>query len=154
MEINMNCDLPENVVKDYEKFLLIHDSPHNDKIPMQQLGVLLRSVGYFLTEKDIQNIKNNLGSKKECSLSDVHKACQFAQNINKSYTEDDIRDAVKLFERDDSNGINSVEFKHMFLSLGEKFSDEEFDRFLKYIKISDDGIIETEELITFLKSGI
>jgi calmodulin len=59
-------------------------------------------------------------------------------------SEDEIREAFKVFDRDGNGYVNAAELKHVMTNLGEKLTDAEVDEMIREIDVEGDGQINYE----------
>lgn len=67
-----------------------------------------------------------------------------ADKLERSNTEDEIREAFKLFDKDDNGYISVSELKNILTETGEKITPEEANELIKAIDKDGDGKIDYE----------
>ena len=65
-------------------------------------------------------------------------------------TEEDIREAFKVFDRDGNQLISAAELRQVMTTLGEKLTDEEVDEMIREADIDGDGQINYEEFVRMM----
>ena len=78
------------------------------------------------------------------------------QKAKQPESEEDLRDAFKLFDKENTGFISMIDFRHLMTSLGEKLSEEEFDEIMRELNIEHDGQIyyEGSKIISFNLNSI
>ena len=61
-------------------------------------------------------------------------------------SEDEIKEAFRVFDKDGNGYISASELRHVMTNLGEKLTDEEVDEMIREADIDGDGQIDYEEL--------
>ena len=61
------------------------------------------------------------------------------------YTEEDIIEAFRVFDKDGNGTISAAELRHVMTNLGEKLADEEVDEMIREADVNGDGIIDYKE---------
>ena len=99
-------------------------------------GVVLRSCGLSPSEADLQKIQQQVGRK-----IDFDTFVKVAQNFkaNNRETEEDIREAFRVFDKDGTGYVSVAELKHAMISLGERLTEEEVDELTREADIDADG---------------
>lgn len=67
-----------------------------------------------------------------------------AKKLERSNTEDEIREAFKLFDTDNNGFITVAELRNILTDTGEKIRPEEADELIKAIDKDGDGKIDYE----------
>lgn len=67
-----------------------------------------------------------------------------ARKMKETDSEDELREAFKVFDKDGNGFISSAELRHVMRNLGEKLTDEEVDEMIKEADIDGDGQVNYE----------
>ena len=59
-------------------------------------------------------------------------------------TEEEIREAFRVFDKDGNGFISAAELRHVMTNLGEKLTDEEVDEMIREADIDGDGQVNYE----------
>ena len=63
-------------------------------------------------------------------------------------SEDEIREAFRVFDRDGNGYISAVELRHVMTNLGEKLTDDEVDELIREIDVNNDGQVNYEGTVS------
>jgi len=72
-----------------------------------------------------------------------------ARKMKDTDSEEEIREAFRVFDKDGNGFISAAELRHVMTNLGEKLTDEEVDEMIREADIDGDGQVNYEGL-TFL----
>ena len=59
-------------------------------------------------------------------------------------TEDELREAFKVFDKDGNGFISAAELRHVMTNIGEKLTDEEVDEMMREADKDGDGQVNYE----------
>lgn len=75
-----------------------------------------------------------------------------ARKMKDTDSEEEIREAFRVFDKDGNGFISAAELRHVMTNLGEKLTDEEVDEMIREADIDGDGQVNYEG--TFIRSSI
>ena len=143
--------------KDHDNIIAPQELGKNQKLFIKDrrflfIGVVLRSCGLSPSEADLQKIQQQVGRK-----IDFETLVQIIQNFKATNreTEEDIREALRVFDKDGTNYVSVAELKHAMISLGERLTEEEVDELIREADIDADGRLKKRicshfQIISFL----
>ena len=77
-----------------------------------------------------------------------------ARKMKDTDSEEEIREAFKVFDRDNNGFISAAELRHVMTSIGEKLTDEEVDEMIREADIDGDGQINYEEFVRVISPSL
>ena len=75
-----------------------------------------------------------------------------SKKMQETDSEEEIREAFKVFDKDGNGFISAAELRHVMTNLGEKLSDEEVDEMVREADMDGDGQINYEGIIMYFPS--
>lgn len=69
-----------------------------------------------------------------------------ARKMKDTDSEEEIREAFKVFDRDNNGFISAAELRHVMTSIGEKLTDDEVDEMIREADQDGDGRIDCMSL--------
>jgi len=72
-----------------------------------------------------------------------------ARKMKDTDSEEEIREAFKVFDRDNNGFISAAELRHVMTSIGEKLTDDEVDEMIREADQDGDGRIDCEYYCAF-----
>src|ERR1700750_423412 len=73
-----------------------------------------------------------------------------ARKMKDTDSEEEIREAFKVFDRDNNGFISAAELRHVMTSIGEKLTDDEVDEMIREADQDGDGRIDCNDLLYYL----
>jgi len=67
-----------------------------------------------------------------------------ARKMRDTDSEEEIREAFRVFDKDGNGFISAAELRHVMTNLGEKLTDEEVDEMIREADIDGDGQVNYE----------
>ncbi|CCW63812.1 unnamed protein product [Phytomonas sp. EM1] len=137
------------------QFLLL-DTNSDGFVETDQVKSLLRSLGFYPSEVDVERVILLIDSKKtgfvskEDLLPVVEKL--YAQKSQQD-VEAELRVALRVLDEDMDGYITSGQLRHILLNMGTSLPQEVVDVILDDIERDSDDKISLEELITMLLSS-
>lgn len=68
-------------------------------------------------------------------------------------TEDALRQAFRVFDRDGDGYISTSDLRYFMVTLGEKLSEEEADEMIRMLDEDGDGRVQWDDFARLLKAG-
>ena len=127
-----------------EAFFLI-DQDNDKAISINEVGLLLRALGIFISESDIEKMKSKLGNEGELVSYDEFKKI-YKKRLKTNLSGNDLIDAFKYFDEGENGKINLEQIKHGLMTLGEPLSEEEFKMLEEELDLDEEGNIDYNEL--------
>jgi len=119
----------------------------------------MRSLGQNPSESELQDMINEVDADNNGTI-DFPGTCikvdqqdlslpscaefltMMARKMKDTDSEEEIREAFKVFDRDNNGFISSAELRHVMTSIGEKLTDEEVDEMIREADQDGDGRID------------
>lgn len=74
-----------------------------------------------------------------------------ARKMKDTDSEEEIREAFRVFDKDGNGFISAAELRHVMTNLGEKLTDEEVDEMIREADIDGDGQVNYEGMLIIMK---
>ena len=134
-----------------EAFFLI-DQDNDKSITVNEVGLLLRALGVFISENDIEKLKTELESQGNLVTFDKFKKI-YKKRLKNNLSSNDLYDAFRYFDNDNSGKINLNILKHGLMTLGEPLSNEEMKILEEELNLDENGDIDYKELSKKIYGG-
>ncbi|KAH0843864.1 putative Calmodulin [Fonsecaea pedrosoi] len=140
------------------------------QITTKELGTVMRSLGQNPSESELQDMINEVdadnngtidfpGMVEQLTISGIHglglRVClefltMMARKMKDTDSEEEIREAFKVFDRDNNGFISAAELRHVMTSIGEKLTDDEVDEMIREADQDGDGRIDYNEFVQLM----
>ena len=103
---------------------------------------------YILLEISCQNhityIENTISFIGNGTIDFPEFLTMMARKMKDTDSEEEIREAFRVFDKDGNGFISAAELRHVMTNLGEKLTDEEVDEMIREADIDGDGQVNYE----------
>ncbi|XP_037050204.1 calmodulin-A-like [Bradysia coprophila] len=146
----MTDELTDEQIADFKEAFSLFDKNGNGSISTKELGTVMRSLGQNPTDAELQDMINEVDADGNGTIEFPEFVTMMAHKMRDMDSEEEIREAFKVFDRDGKGFITAVELRHVMTSLGEKLTDEEVDEMIRSVDVDGDGQINYEEFVTMM----
>lgn len=133
-------------ISELKEAFVIFDRDNDNKINMQELATVMRSIGFSPTQADLQAIQQEYGNRL-LDIGEVQNV--ISRRAPPPETENSVRDAFRIFDKDGTGYVSASELRHVLTHLGEKLSDEEVDEMIREADITGDGQVNYDREFYF-----
>ncbi|XP_014224657.1 calmodulin-A-like isoform X2 [Trichogramma pretiosum] len=144
--------LTEDQVAEFKEAFMLFDKDEDGTITMAELGVVMRSLGQRPSENELRDMVNEVDQDGNGTIEFNEFLQMMSKKMKGAEGEDELREAFRVFDKNNDGLISSVELRHVMTNLGEKLSEEEVDDMIKEADLDGDGMVNYEEFVTILTS--
>jgi calmodulin len=142
-----NFKLSPKELQEYQEAFAFFDKDHDGFVTIKEVGQIMRSVGLYPSEAELDEIKKTARGKIDFN--------EFLNIAVKNMTDNKVNatqmiEAFKIFDQYGTGLVNLLQMKSALQNLGEKLRDEELDELLREADIDADGNVNYEELVHIL----
>ncbi|XP_046679019.1 neo-calmodulin-like isoform X2 [Homalodisca vitripennis] len=144
--------LTEDQVAEFKEAFMLFDKDEDGTITMAELGVVMRSLGQRPSETELRDMVNEVDQDGNGTIEFNEFLQMMSKKMKGADGEDELREAFRVFDKNNDGLISSTELRHVMTNLGEKLSDEEVDDMIKEADLDGDGMVNYDEFVTILTS--
>ena len=122
----------------------------DDAYPLKshELGLVLRTLGYYPSDADLKKLIEEYDSESMGWIEIGSFLPMMAKLVKEpKVTNEDIRKAFRFFDKKSNGFVSAEEMRHILTEVGDCFTDEEMQEFLKYAMVDEDGQVNYEDFI-------
>nr|AAV73912.1 calmodulin-like protein [Pinctada fucata] len=143
-------DLTEEQIAEFREAFHLFDKDGSGSISAEELGTVMRSLGQNPNEQELQDLVEEIDTDGNGEVDFNEFLAMMAKKMKDTDSEEEIREAFRVFDRDDKGFITASELKHIMTTLGEKMDDEEAEEMVAAADIDGDGEINYEEFVKMI----
>nr|XP_034323714.1 neo-calmodulin [Crassostrea gigas] len=137
--------LSAEIKNDFKETFNLFDKDGDGTISTNELAMVMRSLGQNPSDAELENMLKGVDEDGNGSIDFEEFVLMMAKKLEKTNTEDEIREAFKLFDKDNNGCITVTELRNILTETGQKIRPEEADELMKAIDTDGDGKIDYEE---------
>merc|ERR1712026_656410 len=138
-------------IGEFQEAFLLYDSRGDGKIPVSQIGDVVRALGQNPTESEVKKLVVEHRTDDRVTFEQFLPIMQAICSRRSTDTSDDFIEGLRHFDKDGNGFISSAELRHMLTSLGEKMSEEDVEDLIRGQEDSH-GNISYEEFVKMVLS--
>ncbi|XP_024867035.1 calmodulin-alpha isoform X1 [Temnothorax americanus] len=144
--------LTEDQVAEFKEAFMLFDKDEDGTITMAELGVVMRSLGQRPSETELRDMVNEVDQDGNGTIEFNEFLQMMSKKMKNADGEDELREAFRVFDKNNDGLISSKELRHVMTNLGEKLSEEEVDDMIKEADLDGDGMVNYEDFVSILLS--
>ncbi|KAL4237342.1 hypothetical protein ACF0H5_002060 [Mactra antiquata] len=141
----MADQLTEEQIAEFREAFRLFDKDGDGTISTKELAIVMGSLGQNPSASELEDMINEIDADGSGAIDFPEFLQMMAVKMNSAESEDDIREAFKVFDTEGKGYISSVELRNVMSNLGEKITDEEVDEMMREADMDGDGTIDYEE---------
>ncbi|CZR64933.1 probable Calmodulin, partial [Phialocephala subalpina] len=141
--------LTEEQVSQFKEAFSLFDSDGDGQIRASELGTVMRSLGRNPSDSELQNMINEIDADNAGTIDFPEFLTMMARKMKDVDNEDEIREAFKVFDRD--NGfMSAAELRYAMVSIGEKLTGDEINEMIMEADQDGDGRIDYSQRVQLM----
>nr|BBN51000.1 yellow cameleon X 1.60 [synthetic construct] len=140
----------EEQIAEFKEAFSLFDKDGDGTITTKELGTVMRSLGQNPTEAELQDMINEVDADGDGTIYFPEFLTMMARKMKYTDSEEEIREAFRVFDKDGNGYISAAELRHVMTNLGEKLTDEEVDEMIREADIDGDGQVNYEEFVQMM----
>lgn len=146
----MAGQLAEEQIAEFKEAFSLFDKDGDGSITTSELGNVMQSLGQNPTEAELQDMIGELDTDGSGTVDFPEFLSLMARKMRDMDSEEEIREAFRVFDEDGIGYISAAELRHVMTNLGEKLTDEEVDEMIKEADSNSDGQVNYEEFVRMM----
>ncbi|XP_042378638.1 calmodulin-2/4-like isoform X1 [Zingiber officinale] len=116
-------------------------------VTTKEIGTVMRSLGQNPTEAELQEMINEVDADGSGTIDFPEFLNLMARKLNGTDSDEELKEAFRVFDKDQNGFISSAELRIVMSNLGEKLTDDEIDDMIREADVDGDGQINYDEFV-------
>ncbi|KAH9754006.1 calmodulin-like protein 11 [Citrus sinensis] len=131
--------LPEDQIAEFQEAFSLLDKDGDE------LASAIKSLDQNPTEEEIRNMINEVDLDGNGTIEFLEFLKLMATKMKENEAQEELKEAFKVFDKDQDGYISPNELRHVMMNLGEKLTDEELEQMILEADSDGDGQVNYEE---------
>lgn len=137
--------LPEDQIAEFQEAFSLLDKDGDGCITFEELASAIKSLDQNPTEEEIRNMINEVDLDGNGTIEFLEFLKLMATKMKENEAQEELKEAFKVFDKDQDGYISPNELRHVMMNLGEKLTDEELEQMILEADLDGDGQVNYEE---------
>ncbi|KAF2298465.1 hypothetical protein GH714_023666 [Hevea brasiliensis] len=141
--------LTEEQITEFQEAFCLLDKDGDGRITFEELATAIKSLEENPTE-ELQSMINEVDVNGNGTIEFGEFLNLMARKMKESEAEEELKEAFKVFDKDQDGYISPNELRHVMINLGEKLTDEEVELMIREADLDGDGQVNYEEFVRMM----
>ncbi|EDW89264.1 calmodulin [Drosophila yakuba] len=144
--------LTEAQIEEIREAFSLYDTARSGFVTVRQLGGVMRALGESLTEAEIYDLANESDVDFGGQVQFKDFLYVMAKRLEEQNSVVCLKQAFKIFDRNEVNSFTINEMRMVMANLGEKMSEDDLRELFQDIDQDKDGKISFNEFVAAMRS--
>ncbi|KAH9548283.1 hypothetical protein CY35_11G080200 [Sphagnum magellanicum] len=142
--------LTDEQIGEFKEAFSLFDKDGDGSITTQELGTVMRSLGQNPTEAELKDMIHEVDADGDGTIDFSEFLDLMARKMKDADSDEELKEAFKVFDKDQNGFISAAELRHVMINLGEKLTDEEINEMIREADVDGDGQVNYEEFVKMM----
>ncbi|XWS64696.1 hypothetical protein CRYUN_Cryun05aG0025500 [Craigia yunnanensis] len=142
--------MSEEQIAEFQEAFCLFDKDGDGCITMEELAVAIKSLDQNPTEEVLQNMINEVDIDGNGTIEFGEFLNLMARKMKEAEAEDELKEAFRVFDKDQDGYISPNELRQVMIHIGEKVTDEELEQMIREADLDGDGQVNYEEFVRMM----
>ncbi|KAK8478159.1 hypothetical protein V6N11_069334 [Hibiscus sabdariffa] len=142
--------MSEKLIAEFQEAFCLFDKDGDGCITMEELAIAVKSLDQNPTEEELQNMIDEVDTDGNGAIKFGEFLNLMARKMKETEAEDDLREAFRVFDKDQDGYISPHELRLVMNNIGEKVTDEELEQMIREADLDGDGQVNYDEFFRMM----
>ena len=140
-------------IEEYKCAFKLFDKNGNGKISANELSAVLKCLNCDASDDEISDMINEVNGLETGEISLESFLRLMESKLENVDFEDELREAFRVFDNNNSGYISSARLKHVMECLGEDVTAKDAEDMIREADVDKDGIVNFEDFVKMMKKN-
>ncbi|KAF0305529.1 Calmodulin [Amphibalanus amphitrite] len=142
--------LTEELVAEFKEVFMLFDKDEDGVINMDELGIMMKTLGQRPTETELEKMVSTVDQEGTGQIEFNEFLQMMARKMAGVETEEELKEAFRVFDKDEDGFLSVAELRHIMTSMGDKMTNEEVDDMVREADRDGKGKINYDAFVRAL----
>ncbi|CAL5339753.1 unnamed protein product [Camellia sinensis] len=143
-------ELSEEQIAEFQEAFCMLDKDGDGCITIEELATAIKSIDQIPTEVELQRMISEVDVNGNGTIEFGEFLHLMATKMKESEAEEELKEAFKVFDKDQDGYISPNELRNVMVNLGERPTDEEVEQMIRDADLDGDGLIDYKEFVRMM----
>ncbi|KAI4301915.1 hypothetical protein L6164_035151 [Bauhinia variegata] len=142
--------LAEEQIAEFQEAFCLFDKDGDGCITMEELGIAIRALGEIPTQQELEFMIKEVDTDGNGTIEFGEFLNLMVRKMKENEAEEQLREAFKVFDKDQDGYISPNELRHVMRTIEDKFTDEEVEQMMREADLDGDGLLDYQEFVRMM----
>ncbi|CBI34166.3 hypothetical protein VitviT2T_021291 [Vitis vinifera] len=150
MRPNNGDVLTAEQIAEFQEAFCLFDMDGDGCITLDELATVMKSLEHSTTKEELQTMMDEVDVDGNGTIEFGEFLNLMARKMKESEAEEELKEAFKVFDKDQDGYISANELRNVMFNLGERLTDEEAEQMIREADLDGDGQVNYEEFVRMM----
>ncbi|KAG6775227.1 hypothetical protein NC652_013023 [Populus alba x Populus x berolinensis] len=142
--------LTEEQTAEFQEAFCLLDKDGDGCITFEELAAVIKSLDDSATDEEIHFMISEVDVDGNGTIEFGEFLNLMARKMRENDADEELKEAFKVFDKDQDGYISPNELRHVMINLGEQLTDEELEEMIRQADLDGDGQVNYEEFVRIM----
>ncbi|KAG6773369.1 hypothetical protein POTOM_020643 [Populus tomentosa] len=142
--------LTEEQTAEFQEAFCLVDKNGDGCITFEELAAVIKSLDDSATDEEIHFMISEVDVDGNGTIEFGEFLNLMARKMRENDADEELKEAFKVFDKDQDGYISPNELRHVMINLGEQLTDEELEEMIRQADLDGDGQVNYEEFVRIM----
>ncbi|KAL3727151.1 hypothetical protein ACJRO7_031973 [Eucalyptus globulus] len=150
----MGGELTKEQILEFKEAFCLSEKDGDVCMTLEEFAAIIQSLDHSPSKKELQDMIDKAAAANGNGAIEFAKFLGLmAYNIKEAADEEEeLKEAFKVFDKDQDGYISPSELRHVMINLGEKLTEEEVQQMISEADLDGDGQVGFEEFVKLMST--